>query len=244
MAQTTKGSDSGLNSIDVAVSAHNKIFGWYIVVLTGTVVFSYFVWRSGNRVQEAVRDDALARISEARKEAAAANEHAASLALETAHLHKENLELEAALSPRYIKDQGAMAKALSAFAETSAMIEYLPDAECQRMAGQINAALQMAGWNVLSVNARSNEPVLLLEGVWVQCGWGDKNPDAPKLAEEAIDTLISELNKFSIHTKSRAGDIGVSPGIVIIRIGVKPNPYANKLRDAGAVRGNISLPVK
>ena len=39
MAQTTKGSDSGLNSIDVAVSAHNKIFGWYIVVLTGTVVF-------------------------------------------------------------------------------------------------------------------------------------------------------------------------------------------------------------
>jgi hypothetical protein len=53
------------NPIDAATRSHNRIFAVYVAVLILTAVLTWLVWRSGNKVQEAVRADADARIKEA-----------------------------------------------------------------------------------------------------------------------------------------------------------------------------------
>jgi hypothetical protein len=69
-AQSTPASDS----IQHLTAIHSRYF-LVSLALTGAVaVFSYLAWRSGNRVQDAVRDDALARIAEAKTLAARAEE--------------------------------------------------------------------------------------------------------------------------------------------------------------------------
>lgn len=70
---------SKTEQIRVAQVQHNWIFGAYVLILALTVIGTYLVWSSGNKVQDAIQADANARIGEANSNAASANERAISL---------------------------------------------------------------------------------------------------------------------------------------------------------------------
>jgi hypothetical protein len=70
---------SGPGQIENAQSRHNWIFGAYVLLLALTVAGTYFVWSSGNKVQDTIQADANARIEEAKSTAASANERSKSL---------------------------------------------------------------------------------------------------------------------------------------------------------------------
>ena len=72
------------NPIIEAQVTHNRIFGAYVLILGLTVFGTYFVWSSGNRVQDAVQADANARIAVASSIAARANASAAGASVEVA----------------------------------------------------------------------------------------------------------------------------------------------------------------
>lgn len=75
---------SARGQIAEAQVTHNRIFGAYVLILGLTVFGTYFVWNSGNKVQDAIQRDADARIAEASSIAAQANASAASANVEVA----------------------------------------------------------------------------------------------------------------------------------------------------------------
>ena len=79
-----KSTSSSVSSIESAVKSNNLLFFAYVSVALLVVVLTVLLWRSGNRVQEAVRVDADARIEEARNDAAAARRDTAQLAVNLA----------------------------------------------------------------------------------------------------------------------------------------------------------------
>jgi hypothetical protein len=68
---------SSASAIDKAATLHVWIFGIYVGVLLLAAILSYLVWRSGNTLQDAIRLDAGARISEAVTRAAEAHRRVA-----------------------------------------------------------------------------------------------------------------------------------------------------------------------
>jgi hypothetical protein len=76
-----------------AQSVHNRVFGIYVFLLIGTVLFTYFVWATGNRVQDTIQGQAAARIEEADRIAAEANAlaQAANASAQTAIAEQEKL---------------------------------------------------------------------------------------------------------------------------------------------------------
>jgi len=55
--------------IGAAQSRHNWTFGAYVIILALTVIGTYLVWSTGNKVQEEIQADADARILDARNKA-------------------------------------------------------------------------------------------------------------------------------------------------------------------------------
>jgi hypothetical protein len=62
-----------VSPIETATKQHTIIFWVYIGLLVLTAIFTFLVWWSGNKVQDAIRADADARIAEATQRAAEAN---------------------------------------------------------------------------------------------------------------------------------------------------------------------------
>src|ERR1017187_2194800 len=62
--------------IEAAISSNNRLFYIYLVLVILVAIFTFLVWKSGNKVQDSIRYDADARIGEAKAEAAKANQHA------------------------------------------------------------------------------------------------------------------------------------------------------------------------
>ena len=58
---------SNADTVRAAQTRHNRIFGAYVLILVLTVLGTYLVWNSGNKVQEAIQADARARIEEAKQ---------------------------------------------------------------------------------------------------------------------------------------------------------------------------------
>ena len=158
-----------------------------------------------------------------------ANERAAQLEVKAEHLHKENLDLESELSPRIFKDQYGAGKALEPFAPVNAVIEYLPDRECRDTAGQIALTLHdFAKWKLLSVNANSDESEFF-DGVIVQIKSAGPVGEEVKRAEAGAEALISELNKTNIKARRHASARNFPEGVVVIRVGMKPNPALERI---------------
>jgi hypothetical protein len=76
-APTSQSSDDG--AIKAAQSLHNRIFVGYVILLAITVLTIFLVWWSGNKAQDAIQSNASARIEEAKRAAAIANERAQKL---------------------------------------------------------------------------------------------------------------------------------------------------------------------
>ena len=64
-AMSTNQTSTG-DAIKAAQTRHNRIFGAYVLILVLTVLGTYLVWNSGNKVQDAVQADADARIAQAK----------------------------------------------------------------------------------------------------------------------------------------------------------------------------------
>jgi len=160
--------------------------------------------------------------------AAKQEEHIAVIEQQTEKLHRENLELEASLSPRIFKDQSGAAKVLSVFSPINAVIEYLPDRECQRTAGQIALTLNMAGWTFPAAKANPDEAAFFDE-VIVQVNAAGVVPPEVRKAGDAADALVVELNKTDIKARRHAADLSVAQGVIVIRVGMKPNPALKRL---------------
>lgn len=86
--------------IDAATTQHARIFWVYIAVLLLaallTAVLTFLVWKSGNRLQDAVRKDADARIAEARQGVAKLENDNLRLRAEVATLQKDAADAKAA----------------------------------------------------------------------------------------------------------------------------------------------------
>jgi hypothetical protein len=84
---------------------HNRIFGVYVVLLALTVLGTYFVWNSGNKVQDAIQADANARIVEAGAKASTADERSKKLEGDNLTLGGQVATLQTAASDAKIAQQ-------------------------------------------------------------------------------------------------------------------------------------------
>ncbi len=98
---------SGESVIDAAKTRHGRLFTAYIFVLVLTALFTWLVWDSGNKERGAIQADANARIEEAKKVAATANERARKL-------ENDNLKLRTDLNTESGKVAGLQTDAADA----------------------------------------------------------------------------------------------------------------------------------
>jgi cell division protein FtsB len=85
--------DSSLSDVEIAAAAHTREFVIQIIVTVVAAIavayFSFRSWNAGNKLQDAIKQDAEARIEEARTQAATANEAVAEANKEIARLNTE-----------------------------------------------------------------------------------------------------------------------------------------------------------
>ena len=93
-------SSSNVSPIEAATRVHNLVYLGYVVVLVLAAFFTWLAWKTGNKVQDAIRADANARIAEAdskaeiaKQGAATANEGAAKANERATALENANLTL-------------------------------------------------------------------------------------------------------------------------------------------------------
>lgn len=241
---------SSPSAIDVATRAHNRIFFVYVVVLALTVIGTVWVWISGNRMNDAVRAEAGARIEEAKRGISEAN-------LRIAELTNENLKLQALLLPRRvpIRPKDGDSERISRHAKvvkhagTYALIQSVPDFEAQLLAFDISSALINAGWQADIVDEDRTHvfPRLIKSGVRIvtlEPSWAFKRAKdavAQSKSGEAANALAGLLAldlaptsgpvsvgvrwepEFKGHTTPILKAIVTLPdGAVLILVGMKP----------------------
>jgi hypothetical protein len=170
-----------------------------------------------------------ASAADANARAATANEKVAQLNLRTEELRRDNLELEATFSPRFIKNTPTAVNGVSGYGSVKAIIEYVPDVECERTAKQIYWVLKSAEWDVSPARAIPAER-WFFDGVKVLCRSAGVVPADVKRAKEASEKLIEMLNANGIKTTVFAADLNFAEGVVVIRVGMRPNPAAERMQ--------------
>jgi len=211
--------------------------------------------RANERAAQLEKDAAKAREktavleveAERTKEAVArANEQAAKLKAEAEETHlllekekSRRLELEQAVSPR-IMEQHKSSNALKVLPGITAIITNVPDIESQRMAGQLAATLNMAGWRIQF--SPYNPADIYPDGVIIE-----KNVGAlPKheLGPKAAELLLSQLHANKIESRTMpARDL--PSNTIVVRVGFKPYTFfSDKMNPGESVRvhGNMILP--
>jgi hypothetical protein len=203
MAQIT------ISPMESATRAHKLVFVlyviWLVVAALVTTYFTWKVWSAANAVQDAVRDDALARISEANEKSEQAKATAALAQKEAA---EAQLALEKFKAPRVlllkdIKVLEQIVGALSPYSGTNFdAANTIGDAECDLLIIPLLQLLKAAGW--VQVPFQNKNPSALF---WTDAGFplvgsasatnviieydGDKHPEL-KNAADALAKAISE----------------------------------------------------
>lgn len=166
---------------------------------------------------------------------------------------RERLTLEEFLSPRSEGDQYTLAKKIEAFAGIEVRINALADMESRRLQETLAFALNLGKWNV-----KKYAPVPLdvpssvfPDGVTV---WYFEErpkmvdgrpvfpPEGNDLSHRAAKALADELNDRKLDTTIRSTfkgtpfDPDLPPGVVEIRIGMKPSRGMSELHREGVRR--------
>ena len=153
-----------VSEIERASTAHARMFALSIAVIFlaafATAVVTYFVWKSGNRVQEAIRVEANAKIETARAtaaeadqkaaearegtaravaDAARANERTSALSLAASRLNQQSLEIQSRLE----RERAARLKMEAAIAPR--LLEQGPAAEELKKFQGIQANVETVG---------------------------------------------------------------------------------------------------
>jgi hypothetical protein len=195
----------------------------------------------GKELTEAIAraKEADARIAEAQRGASEAgasakksSEHAAELDLKTAQLQRDNLELEAQLSPRLFRQQHDAANRLKAFSGFTVLLKYLSDPECKNTAEQIAFVLEAAGWKYTQI-AVSLGPQLSLEDLFfVRPGVTVTDPMGGAFGISGVSpgtAVADELNRTGIDAMPTPSLDGPEHTL-IIRVGTKLSPDQKRLQ--------------
>ena len=231
-------------AIDHAATAVVIWFTLYVVVLVLVAVFTVFLWRATSQHQNLVRTDADARIKEAGRDAAHADENAARANERAAALEKDNLTLrkdldEAARRVAIAQKDAAEAQKAAAEAIVRQQKVEIELARQQERAARAEAALAKLQPRSLSVQQRG----LLLQAlrasrkgpVEVFCLFGD--PDGEPYAEQIKEALLESGWPAAGVTMARFVP-GPPPGIsVAVRDRESLPPHAQSLLHALATAG-------
>lgn len=224
--------------IQAALRAHTWLNAVYLCTVVIVAILTVLVWKSGNRVQEAIRKDAeekkaantiaqlTAEAEKAREGVAKANALAAEATLKAEEERQRRIKLEAVLAPRAIAAPGKTRKELKLFAGTNALITYVDDSEARDLAQQVYAMLVTAEWNVLSM--MPDNPRRAAQGVHVRTR-GPTSLD--RVLDDAAEILYFQLRDNNIEASVHTGLSADSQGFridfpedaVLIHIDPKPS---------------------
>jgi hypothetical protein len=216
---------SSPSALELASRTHRNIFFaymcWLAVAAIATLLFTWALWKSSNRRQDAAKAEADLRVlnveqtvADSKKAAAEANKIAEGERL-------ARVKLEARLAPRSLKgeSQKAVANAIRAFAPQSFdILWYADDPESHDLANDIYAAFQHAGWVLDSSNSWLGFSVIL--GVVIEFA-----PSATDTVGTAGDALAAALQEEGIDAKAQSrvdDEKEKQPERLRIKVGKKP----------------------
>jgi len=175
--------DSAKNPLELATKQNNLVFAAYMVLLVLVLIFTYFLWRSGNNVQDAIRKDADARIQEAKQGVEQLKKDNLTLSSQLATLQDEAskqqeraakaeeslLRLRNELKDRQISPQQRqeLVRLLKGGPNGPIQIIISPDvSDASALANQIHDTLHEAGWTNVPIRlAMATDAVGLSIGV-------------------------------------------------------------------------------
>jgi hypothetical protein len=217
----TKAADTQQSSgeaIHTAQTFHNRVFTGYVLLLILTVFGTYFVWSSGNRVQDAVQAEANARIEEAKRAAAEAEKDASEARKETAILQKQTVELrkeqikQGHKEPLLRAQMTSVVNQLKPFPGSKIEIRYCltvannrnVEDDAWKVAQLLRDIVKEANWVVNPTPLRVN-----CFGAGLQVS---VNPNASKSARRAAEALHSALRRVPLNfEKDRVQEIKSDP---------------------------------
>jgi hypothetical protein len=252
------------NELQGAFDFWNTGYVWLVgftVFLALVVFFTQFMSiKKGKELVKAqsellqAKDEQLARdlqgkdmkIAETQTVAAMAHKKAEELKRENLVLESKvekernsRIELEQAVSPR-IMEQHKSSEALKVLTGVTAIITNIPDLESQKMAGQLAATLNMAGWKIQF--APYNPQDIYPDGVVVETNAGA----TPKedVSSKAAELLLTQLETNKIESRTMP-TTGLPPNTMFIKVGFKPYTFfSDKMNPDENIRvhGNMIMP--
>jgi hypothetical protein len=219
------------SAIELAERTHARLFtvyvAWLVFAAIVSAIFTWAVWRAGNRQQDAViaetnertakleRDAADSKATQQRVEIQLAEARTAQAAAE-----KSLLEIQERISDRHLPDREKFVAFLKEYKRGPVDIRYSAgDTEAHRFAVEIDSALKAAGWSESRVNDRViivPEPVRLIFSVHS----GDSIPDHAGAIQQAFKAT-------NIPTETRT-DEAQEKGTIVLIVGSKPPPELHK----------------
>jgi hypothetical protein len=216
----------------------------YVAAVVLVAILTVLVWRSGSRLQDAIRQDATRQDTEdgktastiaqltveaekARAALAKAHAEAAAATLRAEEERQRRLKLELVLAPRTIAAPRRARSELKQFAGTKALITYVEDSEARDLAQQVYTMLVAASWNVLRMVAHDPSGAAA-QGVQVCTRGAD---DLDRAVDDAAEILYFQLRDdnidASIHTGWTAGSqrlpIAFPDDAVLVHVAPKPS---------------------
>jgi hypothetical protein len=188
-------SASSSSAIEAASSAHKSLFLVYLFVLVAaaiaTVVFTYLVWKSGGRVQDAIRADAEAKIAAVNLEVAQQRRRAAEAELALTNIHRV-IQTRRIVFGSDPPERVQLFNELKKFAGTQSFVATIDDPEAKTLAGDIFRRLKDAGWSVEAAPQ-------YLEGVLLN----------RMMSEEGVRLITMENSPFDLSGKT----LGPQPSV-------------------------------
>jgi hypothetical protein len=215
-------------SIADAQRTHNRIFGVYVFLLFLTVIGTYWVWKSGNKVQDAVQAEANARIVEAKQGVEALENQNLTLRGQVATLETKASEATSALAG--LEKQAADAKA----GQQKVEIELEKQKERTAIAEKNLLELQqtLADRNLTDdqINEIGKE-LVRFHGQEYDVTMYQSNPESLAIAERVHIALQVARWKFIPMTEWRT----LMPGVVGIQIWHHPDADAPTKEEVAAL---------
>jgi hypothetical protein len=156
---------------------------------------------------------------------------------QSAQTRRQNLELEQAVSPRYL-DDSAIVKVLKEHPGQTVQLDVAPDFEARRLAGGLAQAFRNAGWEIKPPENDSSTP---MDGVHVMyvgppIGFNAWPDEATQKRDRAAKALVAELKRENITAirwatppgpvlDERMKSAGILADAIRVRVGLKPQTY-------------------
>jgi hypothetical protein len=202
-----------------------ELFGAALVA--GGVAGEFVVHTRAGKIETEMRDVARQQVSIANGEAAKANER-------TEELRSANLELERELSPRHLSVQGQqhLTGTLKPFAPIAASLQYLQgDDEARRLGAELANPLGVAWGTPPAIPKLSALDNLSTFGILIGFNmFGLSKPEAARLqgAAEALALALNNDGVRAITNQMNADLPNNPPGLLVVWIGLKPNPIEDE----------------